>query len=89
MTRTTDASGHKALLMSWQRYDWALTLITLRRSCSTDPSLKYGQDTTYDISALIGLDFNHELWDIILEQMTVEEMIYTVGKNFGAIDQFY
>jgi len=53
---------------------------------STDPSLKYGQDTTYDISALIGLDFNHELWDIILEQMTVEEMVYTVGKNFGAID---
>ena len=46
----------------------------------------YGANTAYSIALAIGKDYDDEIWDKLLDQMLVEEMIATVGKNFGAID---
>lgn len=46
----------------------------------------YGADTAYGIIMAKGLKYDDPVWDNILSQLMVEEMIATVGKNFGAID---
>ena len=46
---------------------------------------RYGADTAYNLLMAKGLDYDDEFWDLILNQLMVEEMIATVGKNFGAI----
>ncbi len=54
---------------------------------SSDTSeFTYNSGTTYQISIMMGLPYDHEMWDVILDQLMIEEMIVTVGKNFGAID---
>ena len=49
-------------------------------------SFTYGANTAYSIALAIGKDYDDPIWDQLLDQMMVEEMIATVGKNFGAID---
>ncbi len=49
----------------------------------------YGADTGYNIMIAKGLSYDDEVWESILNQMTVDEMIATVDKNFGAIDPIY
>ncbi len=46
----------------------------------------YGVNTSYSIAQAIGKDYDDPIWENLLDQMMVEEMIATVGKNFGAID---
>lgn len=49
-------------------------------------SYTYGADTGYNILMVKGLAYDDELWEGILDQLMVEEMVAIVGKNFGAID---
>lgn len=46
----------------------------------------YGADTSYSLMLAKGLAYDDPIWEEILNQLLVEEMIVTVGKNFGAID---
>lgn len=47
---------------------------------------KYGVDGGYNIMMAQGRSYDDEVWNGILDQLMVEEMIAIVGKNFGAID---
>lgn len=49
-------------------------------------SYTYGADTGYNILMAKGLPYEDAVWEDILNQLMVEEMIAMVGKNFGAID---
>jgi beta-glucosidase len=48
--------------------------------------VKYAQNTTYSIGMMRGYSYDNEMWDKILNQMMIEEMVVTVGKNFGEVD---
>ncbi|MBO4990383.1 MAG: glycoside hydrolase family 3 protein [Clostridia bacterium] len=63
--------------------------ITFKRYTPGEPvgdTYEYGADTTYSLIMAKGKAYDDEIWDQILNQLMVEEMIATVGKNFGAID---
>lgn len=49
----------------------------------------YGADTAYNLLMAKGLSYDSEVWEGILDQLMVEEMIAIVGKNFGAIDPVF
>lgn len=46
----------------------------------------YGVDGGYSLLMAKGLPYDDEIWNGILDQIMIEEMIAVVGKNFGAID---
>lgn len=43
-------------------------------------------DTDYQISMMIGKDYDDPDWDLILNQMSMEEMMSLVGKDFSATE---
>lgn len=49
-------------------------------------TIAYGQQGTYSAIMAMGKSYDDEIWEQLLSQMIPEEMIATVGKNFGAID---
>ena len=52
---------------------------------AVDDAYTYGADTNYSLIMMKGESYDSEMWDEILNQLMVEEMIATVGENFGAI----
>lgn len=79
-------TGHTAITVS-EEMKKRLTFEDVYISESSDTSsITYAADTDYAISMMMGLPYDHELWDKILDQLLIEEMLVTVGKNFGAID---
>lgn len=65
----------------------SLTFDGVYEKGSEDTSaIKYNTGTEYQVSMMKGLPYGHESWELILDQLMIEEMLVTVGKNFGAID---
>ena len=46
----------------------------------------YGMEGSMSAIMAMGKSYDDSVWDELLDQMIPEEMIATVGKNFGAID---
>lgn len=59
---------------------------TYEKGDAVGDSYVYGADTDFSIIMAKGLEYDDEVWEGILNQLMIEEMIATVGKNFGAID---
>ncbi|MDR1092840.1 MAG: glycoside hydrolase family 3 C-terminal domain-containing protein [Clostridiales bacterium] len=57
---------------------------------SADTSgIKHDSGSAYQLSMMMGLPYDHDLWDDLLDQMSIEELINSINKNFGAIDPIF
>ncbi len=64
-----------------------LTFISLyEKGEPVKDSYRYGVEGSMSIIMAKGKSYDDEIWDELLSQLVPEEMIATVGKNFGAID---
>lgn len=78
--------GIPAVAASQEMIDRLTFLPTYKKGEPVGDRYVYGKDGTYSIIMAMGKDYNDPIWDTLLDQLMVEEMIATVGKNFGAID---
>ena len=62
-----------------------ITLNNYESGDAVDDTYTYGADTNYSLIMMKGESYDNEMWDEILNQLMIEEMIATVGENFGAI----
>lgn len=85
----TWCEGLKAVTASSDMIDRITFKTTYTAGEKVGDRYAYGQDNGYSIIMAMGKAYDDEVWEGILDSLMVEEMIATVGKNFGAIDPIY
>lgn len=78
--------GNQAFTVTKDMIDRIAFKSTYNKGEAVGDKYTYGADSAYNITMVMGKEYDDEMWELILNQLTVEEMIATVGKNFGAID---
>lgn len=82
----TWTEGLKAVTATEEMIDQIAFLSDYQKGEPVGDSYTYGADTAFNILMAKGKSYDDEVWEDILNQLMVEEMIAMVGKNFGAID---
>ena len=82
----TWTEGLKAVTATEEMIDRIAFLSDYQKGEPVGDSYTYGADTAFNILMAKGKSYDDEVWEDILNQLMVEEMIAMVGKNFGAID---
>ena len=82
----TWTEGLKAVTATEDMIDQIAFLSDYQKGEPVGDSYTYGADTAFNILMAKGKSYDDEVWEDILNQLMVEEMIAMVGKNFGAID---
>ena len=82
----TWTEGLKAVTATEEMIDRIAFLSDYQKGEPVGDSYTYGADTAFNILMAKGKAYDDEVWEDILNQLMVEEMIAMVGKNFGAID---
>ena len=82
----TWTEGLKAVTATQEMIDQIAFLSDYQKGEPVGDSYTYGADTAFNILMAKGKSYDDEVWEDILNQLMVEEMIAMVGKNFGAID---
>jgi len=61
-----------------------LLFVNVYEPGSTDTShIRHGVNTSYSLIDMKGESFDHPQWERILDQMTIGELLETIGRNFG------
>ena len=82
----TWTEGLKAVTATEEMIDQIAFLSDYQKGEPVGDTYTYGADTAFNILMAKGKSYDDEVWEDILNQLMVEEMIAMVGKNFGAID---
>ena len=82
----TWTEGLKAVTATEEMIDQIAFLSDYQKGEPVGDTYTYGADTAFNILMAKGKAYDDEVWEDILNQLMVEEMIAMVGKNFGAID---
>ena len=82
----TWTEGLKAVTATEEMIDRIAFLSDYQKGEPVGDTYTYGADTAFNILMAKGKAYDDEVWEDILNQLMVEEMIAMVGKNFGAID---
>ena len=82
----TWTEGLKAVTATEEMIDRIAFLSDYQKGEPVGDTYTYGADTAFNILMAKGKSYDDEVWEDILNQLMVEEMIAMVGKNFGAID---
>ena len=82
----TWTEGLKAVTATEEMIDQIAFLSDYQKGEPVGDTYTYGADTAFNILMAKGKSYDDEVWEDILNQLLVEEMIAMVGKNFGAID---
>ncbi len=80
------SSGIAAVAANQKMIDHITFLPVYEKGEPVGDTYQYGVEGAMNIMMARGKDYDDEIWEDLLDQLMVEEMIATVGKNFGAID---
>lgn len=82
----TWSEGLKTVAATKAMIDRITFIPTYEKGEPVGDSYRYGAEGSFTIAMAMGKEYDDAIWDDLLDQLMVEEMIATVGKNFGAID---
>jgi len=82
----TWSEGIRTVNATQEMIDHITFVNTYEKGEPVGDTYQYGVEGTFNIAMAMGKDYDDDIWDSLLDQLMVEEMIATVGKNFGAID---
>ena len=80
------SSGIKAFTANREMIDHITFASLYKKGDPVGDAYRYGAEGSMSAIMARGKAYDDPIWDELLDQMIPEEMIATVGKNFGAID---